>query len=149
MIVQYLTSFQVTGFSLRTKNADEMNPSTAKIGQLWEKFYTEAYPKLTSDSKVYGVYTHYESDATGAFDVIACADTLQPSMFNDAIPLSIASGNYLKFSATGTLPQAVIELWEQVWHYFSASNCPHTRAYTTDFEYYKSDNEVEIFIALR
>ncbi|HFG1933513.1 TPA: AraC family transcriptional regulator, partial [Vibrio cholerae] len=51
--------------------------------------------------------------------------------------------------ATGEMPQVVIDLWNEVWNYFASEHCPHERAYTTDFEYYKSANSVEISIAVR
>ena len=45
MNIQHIESFEVTGFSIRTTNADEMDASTAKIGRLWGKFYSNALPK--------------------------------------------------------------------------------------------------------
>ncbi|EEY45345.1 bacterial transcription activator [Vibrio cholerae] len=55
----------------------------------------------------------------------------------------------MTFSATGEMPQVVIELWGDVWRYFGSESCPYKRAYTTDFEYYKSASEVEISIAIK
>ncbi|WP_028781322.1 GyrI-like domain-containing protein [Shewanella sp. 38A_GOM-205m] len=142
-------SFSATGFLIRTTNADEMNPSTAKIGNLWSKFYTDAAPKLNEKSKVYGLYTNYESDVTGAFDVVACSDTLSSEVLPEAVNVKVASGKYVTFSATGEMPQVVTDLWGEVWSYFSSESCLFERAYTTDFEYYKSENEVEISIAIK
>ncbi|MCE0495452.1 GyrI-like domain-containing protein [Vibrio salinus] len=144
-----VTGFDVTGFAIRTTNADEMNPSTAKIGDLWAKFYANAMPELNEKSKVYGVYTNYESDFSGAFDVIACSDTVLPEKVSDSVRAGVVSGQYVRFSATGEMPQVVIDLWGEVWRYFGSENCAHERAYTTDFEYYKSANEIEIFIAVK
>lgn len=160
MNIQNITGFDVTGISVRTCNQDEMNPDTAKIGTLWQTFFTQIAPKLTDDAKVYGVYTHYESDHTGMFDVIAGAeieiDTLTPNELKDnkatvenVSSINIQSGKYLVFSATGEMPNVVITLWQEVWQYFADANCPHERAYTTDFEYYKSDNEIDIYIAIK
>lgn len=149
MNISEIKGFEVTGFVIRTTNADEENPSTAKIGNLWSTFYANAAPKLDERSKVYGLYTHYESDFTGAFDVVACADTLSPEKLPDSVKFSIASGKYITFSATGEMPKVVIDLWREVWNYFSAENCPHERAYTTDFEFYKSADEIEISIAVK
>ncbi|MCR9816756.1 GyrI-like domain-containing protein [Vibrio parahaemolyticus] len=123
MKISEINGFEVTGFVIRTTNAGEVNPSTAKIGELWAKFYSNAAPKLNEKSKVFGIYTNYESDFT--------------------------SGKYVTFAASGEMPQAVIDLWGKVWSYFSSENCLYKRAYTTDFEYYKSAHEVEIFIAVR
>lgn len=149
MDINDLERTEVTGFFVRTTNAAEMNPETAKIGSLWERFYTNALPELTESSKVYGLYTNYESDVTGAYDVWACASNLPSELLKDSVQTKIEEGKYLTFSAKGQMPQVVIDLWGEVWNYFSSPNCPHSRAYTTDFEYYKSENEVEISIALK
>ena len=149
MNISEVHSFEATGFVIRTTNADEVNPSTAKIGELWAKFYTNAAPKLTDKSRVFGIYTNYESDFTGAFDVIACSDMLSLEKLPDSVKVNVTSGKYVTFTASGEMPQAVIELWGKVWSYFSNENCLYKRAYTTDFEYYKSDHEVEISIAVR
>ncbi|ASG09199.1 hypothetical protein CEQ50_16955 [Vibrio anguillarum] len=149
MSINEMNGFEVTGFVIRTTNADEVNSSTAKIGNLWAKFYTNAAPKLDEKSKIYGLYTNYESDFTGAFDVIACSDTLSPEILPDAVKVNVTSGKYVTFAASGEMPQAVIDLWGEVWNYFSSENCSHERAYTTDFEYYKSAHEVEISISVK
>lgn len=47
------------------------------------------------------------------------------------------------------MPQTVISLWEKIWDFFSSADCAYSRAYTTDFEYYKSESEVEISIAIK
>ena len=149
MKISEINRFEATGFVIRTTNAGEVNPSTAKIGELWAKFYSNAAPKLNEKSKVFGIYTNYESDFTGAFDVIACSDTLSPEILSDSVKVNVTSGKYVTFAASGEMPQAVIDLWGKVWSYFSSENCLYKHAYTTDFEYYKSAHEVEISIAVR
>lgn len=62
------------GLKVRTSNMKEMSGEGAKIAGLWQQFYTDIAPNLTPSSQVYGVYTHYESDVTGEFDVFACTD---------------------------------------------------------------------------
>lgn len=144
-----VNSFKVTGFVVRTSNADEMNPTTAKIGALWESFYQNASSQITNESKVYGLYTNYESDETGTYEVVACSNTLSTEALANTSEFQIASGKYLKFSGKGEMPQAVIELWGEVWQYFSSNSCNEVRAYTTDFEYYKSNDEIEIYISIK
>ncbi|MFZ3408563.1 GyrI-like domain-containing protein [Vibrio chagasii] len=146
---QILGAVKAYGFSVRTNNTDEVEPAKAKIGQLWQGFFEQAFPKLTPDSKVYGVYTNYESDFTGDYDVIACTNALTDNAMDDLVETNIEAGKYLTFSAQGELPQAVIDLWVEVWAYFNAPDCPHTRTYTTDFELYKGETEVEISIAIQ
>ena len=149
MTILNVESIVAVGFRVRTKNEDEMQPSTAKIGELWNKFYSESAPKLNNKSKVYGVYTNYESDYTGLFDVIACSDTLTLEDLKNSTRVTIQPGKYLTFSAQGEIPQIVFGLWGQIWDYFNSKDCQHSRAYTTDFEYYKSPSEVEISIAIK
>ncbi len=139
----------VSGIAVRTTNENEMKPSTARIANLWQKFYADVMPKLPEGAKIYGVYTNYQSDYMGEFDVIACSDAFQPDQLPDSIQTKIQSGKYLVFTAEGEMPQIVIDLWGKIWTYFQSDNCSYQRAYTTDFEYYKSENEIEIYIALR
>ncbi|KZN14893.1 GyrI-like domain-containing protein [Marinomonas sp. TW1] len=141
-----IDTIKVAGLSVRTTNAAEMKPATAKIGALWAKFYADLSPMLDPHSRVFGLYTHYESDHTGAFDVVACSDSLTGKNLEEH---QIQAGNYVKFIGTGDMPQAVIDLWGEVWDYFSADKCAHTRAFTTDFECYKGEREVEIYIAVK
>lgn len=145
MNISKVDKINVMGMSVRTNNVDEMNPSTAKIGALWETFYAELAPKLTQDSRVFGLYTNYESDHTGAFDVVACSDSIEAQ---DLEIFQIDTGDYLVFSGTGAMPQAVIDLWRKVWNYFDSEHCEHRRTFTTDFEWYKSENEIEIYISV-
>lgn len=146
MQIVSVEKFTVTGVQVRTKNADEMNADSAKIGGLWQKFGSSIAPKLTSDSIVYGVYCHYESDANGEFDVLAGSNVLSEA--NDLESVTIEAGEYMVFSQKGAMPQSVINAWVEIWQYFS-ERPERERAYTTDFECYKSDDEVEVFIAIK
>ncbi|WP_333918615.1 GyrI-like domain-containing protein [Vibrio crassostreae] len=146
---QILEAVKAYGFSVRTNNTDEVDPAKAQIGQLWQGFFEQAFPKLTPDSKVYGVYTNYQSDFTGEFDVIACTNALTDNSLDNLVETNIEASKYLTFSAEGELPQAVIDLWGEVWAYFNNPGCPHVRTYTTDFEFYKGETEVEISIAIK
>lgn len=148
MQLTQVSRFYVTGFAVRTSNAAEKNATTAKMSQLWERFYIEAVPKLTVNSKVYGLYSNYQSDFTGEFDITACATNISLADYKDLVTREIKPGSYLVFSRQGNMPQAVVGLWQEIWDYFNSANCQYTRAYETDFEYYKSDTEVEIYISV-
>lgn len=141
----------VWGLSVRTRNAEEMQADTARIGQLWSDFAAQIAPNLAKGARVYGVYQGYESDAQGAFDVLAGSDALPPSA-GDSLALTridIAPGPYLVFDAPGAMPQAVVDAWTRVWRYFADPLCPHQRTYSTDFECYAPDGLTEIFIGVR
>ena len=142
-----LTAKTINGLQVRTKNVDEMNPETQKIAPLWGRFFTEILPTLgTTPPQLYGVYSNYESDAFGEFDVLAGADVLEKS--DGLKSVTVEAGNYLVFTAKGELPQAVIETWGQVWAYFEDPSIDEKRAFKTDFELYKSETEAEIYIGV-
>jgi predicted transcriptional regulator YdeE len=145
--VTHINQRTVKGIRVRTKNADEMSPDTSKIMGLWQRFYADVAPRLGKEASVLGVYCNYESDFTGEFDVIAGSDMLESDVASDSV--TIQAGRYLIFEGKGSMPQAVIDTWSRIWEYFSSDNPEYTRAYTTDFELYKSDSEIQIFIAIR
>lgn len=139
----------IYGISTRTRNSNEMNPETAKIGKLWQKFDNTVEVKYKDGERVYGIYYNYESDANGEFDVLAGYDTL-----NDKLDIvKIEKDKYLVFNKTfeknddNTRVQAIIETWGKVWEYFSNKNSQYKRIYKTDFEYYKNQ-EIEIYISI-
>lgn len=55
----------IYGISTRTKNANEMNPQTVKIGTIWKKFDNIIDVDYKGGERVYGVYYNYESDTNG------------------------------------------------------------------------------------
>lgn len=138
----------IRGLSVRTKNSDEMSPETAKIGQLYQKFDQDITINYKEGARVYGVYYDYESDETGEFAVLAGSDRAE----SDKVCLEqvkIPAGKYMVFYGRGEMPQVVIDIWGKIWDYFSRVDSSHKRAFTTDFEYYKNPNEIEIHIAVR
>ena len=142
-----LTAKTIKGLQIRTKNADEMNPETQKIAPLWGKFFAEIMPTFSATPPpLYGVYSNYESDAFGEFDVLVGADVLEESDSFKSVTLE--AGKYLVFTAKGELPQAIIETWGQVWAYFEDPSIDEKRAFKTDFELYTSETEAEIYIGV-
>jgi predicted transcriptional regulator YdeE len=79
----------------------------------------------------------------GAFDVTAGVATSKPES-----PLALQAGDYLVFSATGPMPQTVLQTWGQVWQYFQ-TNTGVQRSYATDFEAYLGTDKVEIHIGVK
>ncbi len=75
--------FTVAGLQVRTRNTDEQRLDTARIAPMWQQFFTEELfdkiPARQSESFVYGVYSNYESDATGHFDVTAGVQVYEAS----------------------------------------------------------------------
>ena len=142
-----LKSKTINGLQVRTKNSDEMNSNTQKIAPLWSKFFAEILPTFgTNPPPLYGVYSNYESDAFGEFDVLVGADVLEESDGFKSVTLE--AGKYLVFTAKGELPQAIIETWGKVWKYFEDPSIDEVRSFKTDFELYKSADEAEIYIGV-
>jgi len=139
-----LTSKTIYGLKVRTTNEKEMNPETAQIGALWGGFFEKIMPSVPQGTLGYGVYSNYESDALGAFDVLAGTEVALPELES----VTLQAGKYLCFEAKGELPQAVIETWGEIWGYFTAADCPHKRAFATDFECYLSESAAEIYIGI-
>lgn len=143
-------SFQISGLQIRTRNADEADNAKGKIGPLWGQFFSRSLPETlpgkTGDGKIYGVYSNYESDASGLFDVTAgVAVTSAPA---DFASVNIAAGRYMVFNCEGEMPAAIIEGWSKVWSYFS-SGAAHERLYLTDFEEYQGPQQAAIYIGIK
>ncbi|MBC3350001.1 GyrI-like domain-containing protein [Pseudomonas sp. SWRI196] len=142
--------FTVAGLQVHTRNADEQQPDTARIGPMWQQFFTEGLfdkiPARQSESFVYGVYSSYESDATGYFDVTAGVQVDATSAGYAAV--DIEGGDYLVFSAKGPMPDCVIQTWDLIWAYF-ADNPQTLRRFTTDFEVYSGPDSVAIYIGVQ
>ncbi len=134
----------IYGLKARTTNENEMNPQTAKIAGLWGEFFTKVMPTLPQGTQGYGVYSNYESDAFGAFDVTTGSEVENSELEQ----ITLAEGNYLCFKTKGELPQAVIDAWGEIWNYFADENCPDRRVFKTDYELYLSESEAEVYIGV-
>lgn len=141
---------QIFGISVRTTNANEMNSETAKIGKTWQKFNREVSVNYQTGVKVYGVYYDYESDVDGEFNVLVGIENPNDSLEQ----VTILKGKYLVFEGKVTSSddnariQAVIDTWGEVWSYFNSENPEYKRAYKTDFEHYKDQTYINIYISV-
>ena len=149
MKIVKLQERQIKGLSIRTSNAKEMNPQTAKIGVLHQQFDAKVSVDYKNGARVYCVYYNYESDHTGEFSVLAGADQIEGTQAENLETITLSAGTYMVFEATGEMPQVVIETWVKIWEYFSSANKQYQRSYITDFEFYKSQHEVEIYIGVK
>ena len=144
-------NFMVAGINVRTINRDEFNPQTAKLGDLWRSFWSDSLaektPNKRADSPIYGVYSHYDSDANGYYTVTAgVAVSAQPNQ-PELSTIAVVSGTYLVFSNKGQMPDIVVKTWKQIWAYF-AEHPMHMRRFNTDFEVYLGPEEIAIYIGV-
>ena len=148
MKVSYVKNLMLLGISTRTNNENEKDEETQKIAALWEKYdveniYSKTFNKVNNTS-FYGVYSNYESDVNGDYDVTVAVEVTK---LKDN-PISIENKKYLVFKKEGELPDICSELWEEIWEYF-ANNNEYERAYTIDFEKYSKVDLIEIYISIK
>lgn len=149
MEIKEIAKQSVQGLLVRTDNEAEMSPELGKIPELWQRFWAEVGVQVERGESAFGVYTNYESDHTGQFDVIAAVNRKAPLTGEDIQTVELPAGKYLVFANQGEMPEVVIEAWQQVWQYFSQPSTHYQRAYTTDFEFYKGADAVEVYIAIK
>jgi len=123
-----IPAFSVAGIAVRTSNTEEMNPAIARLGALWGRFFSESWerklPSRGDDGRIYGVYSNYESNEHGAFDVtagVAVADAVAAQAVPGAVRIDIEAGDYLVFTGQGDMPQMVIDTWIRIWGYFASN----------------------------
>jgi predicted transcriptional regulator YdeE len=142
--------FSVSGLQVRTRNAAEQQLDTARIGPMWERFFVEdIFDKIAHkqpDSFMYGVYSNYESDASGHFDVTAGVAVTAPS--EGFAQIQVEGGDYLVFSAKGAMPDSVIQAWGFIWAYFE-DNPQVRRKFATDFEVYTGPESAAVYIGIQ
>ncbi|CAN7217351.1 GyrI-like domain-containing protein [Acidovorax sp. LjRoot66] len=151
-VSEKIPAFRVAGIAVRTRNSDEMNPETSRIGGLWDRFFSESWehklPRPGADGRIFGVYSAYESNEQGAFDVLAgVAAPEDAQVVGGASTIAIEAGDYLVFHGQGSMPQMVIDAWGEVWRYFG-ENPQIQRRFTTDFEAYAGPDRVAIHIGI-
>ncbi|MET3461854.1 GyrI-like domain-containing protein [Variovorax atrisoli] len=139
-------AFRVSGLTIRTTNREERDPATARLGQLWGRFFGEetyaSTPLRTADTRIFSLYSAYESDKDGAFDVTAGV-----AVSGGENSLAVEAGDYLVFNGEGQMPQMVVATWERIWQYFEA-HPEVARRYRSDFEAYEGPDKVAIHIGV-
>lgn len=148
-----MENFKIIGISVETTNQN--NQAAIDLGQLWERFYKEQiFNKIPNkeSEEVYAVYTDYESDYTSKYtSIIGQRVSTLETIPDGMVGREIKNERLLRYVAKGEMPNAVVEIWKEIW----ANNIALYRTYNADFEVYgaKSQNgdesEVEIYIGIR
>lgn len=144
-----IPAFIVSGITVRTTNHNESDPATAKLANHWGTFFVEGLaekiPHRLKDSPIYGVYSSYESDVNGAYNLTAgVAVSKRADAFET---IEVEEGTYMVFESKGPMPETIINTWKKVWEFFK-ENTDVKRKYTTDFEIYKGLDECVVCIAI-
>ncbi|KWT72763.1 MULTISPECIES: effector binding domain-containing protein [unclassified Variovorax] len=138
--------FNIAGLTVRTSNHTEQEEHSARIGKLWTRFFDERVyamtPNRVEDMRLYGVYSAYESDAHGPFDL-----TTGVAVSGGPSAVQVEAGDYLVFAGQGQMPQMVLSLWESIRQYFD-QHPEIRRNYRSDFEAYSGPDQVAIHIGV-
>lgn len=150
--IRDIPGFQVVGVQVRTVNAAERQPNTAKIPKLWKRYFEEKIeeqiPGRTDPDEIIGVYHNYENDFQGFYTLLIG----QRSGFEGPIPgalvrTQVPAQQYLVFEPVPAKPEEIQKVWREVWDYFSQVS-PFRRAYSHDFELYRGKT-MQLFLAVR
>jgi len=137
----------IAGICIRTNN----KKAKTDITKLWDEFYTnDIVNKITNrlkDSFIYGVYSDYKSDFNDDYTLTAGLEISRKDIKKHNT-IIIKKGKYLLFENKGSLPNVVIDTWVYIWKYFE-ENKDIKRKYSSDFEVYKNNKDIQIYIAIK
>ncbi|MDD6038276.1 MAG: GyrI-like domain-containing protein [bacterium] len=131
----------IVGFAARTGNEDPQ--MGAIIGDLWKKLYTpENTEKIHSRVNTYAIGLYSDYDDAG-YQVTAGFEVSDAGNADGLAVKTIPAGKYAKFSVHGDMVEAVANSWKEIWE------TPLERTYTGDFEEYLSNEDIDIYIAIK
>lgn len=164
-----LQEIKLIGISERTNNANEGDPSQAKISPTVQKYMQGDVPtkiknrvrpnvnfcaytdyeldKITDPTKYNydGDYTYFIGEMVDSFENIA----------SDLKTLTIPAQKYIKFTTSkGAMPQIVIDAWAYIWK-MTSEELGYARSYIADFEIYDENAsdlqnaEINIYIGVK
>lgn len=151
---------RIVGLQIRTTNAAEAAPATARIPDLWNRFTNENVSarilEQQGSSAVFAVYSAYETNEHGAYSVtIGCPVDdagIIPEGFKE---VWIPEGRYaVATTAVGPLPEIVIDGWKEIW-VASVQELGGERRFEVDFEVYDARSadplnaQVDICLGIR
>ncbi len=153
-----LDSFEVIGLSVRTRNSDEFNPQTAKIGAIIQRYlglHKKIANRLNQETTL-AVYTDYEHEHHGAYTFLIGSvvepGTQPPEGFTAR---TIPAQSYAKFTTeVGAMPKMEIDAWLKIWS-MTPKELDGERAYRTDLVVYDDRLEdpktsaIDILIGLK
>jgi predicted transcriptional regulator YdeE len=143
-------AFAVLGWTTRTTNEREMS-GKGRIGALWQTYLQggqNAIPNVSDPALTFSIYTNYESDHTGAYDVILGTPvSVEEAASGDLRGIAIPSAQYAVFPAESATADGIRAAWMAVYQYFSGPT-DLRRAFSIDFERYSAEG-VQLYIAVR
>ena len=132
----------LVGLTARTNNKNEMNPKTAKIGELagfyWSQQMANKIKHRRTPGITYAVYTEYESDEHGDYTYFIgeAVDSIENQDLSQFKTLFIPASSYQKFTTQpGKIPEIIISAWQAIWQ-MDEKDFGGKRKYLADFEIY-------------
>jgi predicted transcriptional regulator YdeE len=153
----HIDSFVVMGISTVTTNEREASPD-GLIGKMWARLRSEDILKRIpnrNENSIIAVYCDYENVRKGSYKYVLGA-AVNPTRFvpRGMVTQTIQAGTYARYTAQGTAPPVVVELWKRIWSDEKPGGLE--RAYKTDYEVYPqgpvenaSKSRVNIYIGLK
>jgi predicted transcriptional regulator YdeE len=148
-----LPSVDIIGIKTRTSHQQEAKQETANIPHLWQRFYQEGIEDKISDKALppllYEVYCDYSGDSYSV--VIGIKVNSLRQVPSGLVGITLPSGRYEQFEATGEMPHAIQKSWRDIHNYYSAESAP-IRAFQYDFEVLHRDaagdiTKADIYVA--
>lgn len=127
MILQ--ENIEIFGKKIRVNN-DNFSP----IAELWGDVMVD---KPAGD--IFAVCSNYASDYKGDYDLLVGTKD-----WDEEKSVLIEAGDYLVFSVDNASHKGVEETWQKIW----ARDSELKRAYKTDFEWYHTSGEIDIYISI-
>jgi predicted transcriptional regulator YdeE len=158
--IVYKAAIKLVGLSARTNNKNEMNPQTAKIGEIAGRFWSQniagQIANRVNPGVTLSVYTEYTSNEQGDYtyyigEEVSSFENVPPDLKRLIIP----PAKYQLFTTSpGKMPEVVINAWQQIWK-MSVNDFEGERAYMADFEVYDQRSSdlnnaiVDIYIGIK
>jgi len=155
-----LPEIKLIGITARTNNANEINPSLAKITPTVQKYFhgglPSKIPHRTKPETTFCVYTDYENGITGDYTYFIGEEVSSfENVPDDFDTLSIPAQIYAKFTTEpGPMPNVVMGAWQRIWQ-MTEQDFGGPRRFSADFEVYDeraSDHQnaaLDVYIGIK
>lgn len=136
----------IVGIKIRTSNAK----AAKDISTFWEKFWLEGVMEEVEDKvseEIFAVYTDFENegvDNEGEYTFIIGLQVGDMAfMPKGYVSYTIEPAKREVFEVEAGHPEKVGEKWEEIWTYTNLGN-----TYKCDYEHYKEDGEINIYVGI-
>lgn len=151
--------FIVAGLTLRTNNANEMNPNKAKIKSLVDKYFSQNTGAKINHRKNPGVtidgFINYATDEFGDYDYFIGEAVTEATPQEGFEIIHVPQSKYAKFTTPkGSIPEIIINAWQEIWK-MKPDDLGGKRCYQVDFEVFDQrardpkNSIIDIYIGIK